>query len=50
MVGDQAAAVEQLDTALSIPSILSPAWLEKDPRWDSLRGNPGFTSLLEMPE
>ena len=46
MVGDNAAAIERLDFALSVPSILSVAWLESDPLWDPLRTDPGFAALL----
>jgi serine/threonine-protein kinase len=46
LVGDHDAALEQLDEVLSIPSILSIAWLEKDPRWDPLREHPGYAALL----
>ncbi len=46
MVGQHEAALEQLDAALSVPSILSVAWLRKDPRWDGLRDLPSFEELL----
>jgi TolB-like protein/Flp pilus assembly protein TadD len=46
MVGQHEAALEQLDTALSVPSILSVAWLREDPRWDGLRDLPSFEELL----
>ncbi len=46
MIGDEQAALEQLDAVLSIPSILSAPWLAKDPRWDPLRDNAGFAELL----
>lgn len=46
MVGDDAAALEQLETVLSIPSILSTPWLRADPRWDPLSEDPGFTALF----
>jgi serine/threonine-protein kinase len=47
MVGEERAAVEGLESVLSIPSTLSVAWLEADPRWDPLRDDPGFAALLE---
>lgn len=46
MVGRYDAALDKLDEILSIPSILSAAWLEKDPRWDPLRRHPRFETLL----
>jgi len=46
MTGDHAAALHVLDQVLSVPSILSAAWLEIDPRWDPLRQEAGFRSLL----
>jgi serine/threonine protein kinase/tetratricopeptide (TPR) repeat protein len=50
MVGQGEAALANLDTALSIPSILSTAWLRKDPRWDELRDAEGFEALLRKHE
>jgi hypothetical protein len=47
MVGDQESAIEQLQVVLSVPSIYSPAFIELDPRWDTLRSNPGFQALVE---
>ncbi len=46
MVGDEDAALEQLERVLSMQSIFSASWLEQDPLWDPLRDNPGFTELL----
>ena len=46
LVGDADSALKQLDAALSIPSILSAAWLQKDPFWDDLRDNAGFLELI----
>jgi TolB-like protein/Flp pilus assembly protein TadD len=45
MVGKHDEALERLDYVLSIPSILSAPWIEKDPRWDPLRQHPQFASL-----
>ncbi len=49
MLGDHEAALEELDTLLSIPSgtILSVPHLELDPLWDSLREHPGYRELVE---
>ena len=47
MTGQIDAALSELDAALSIPSILSVAWLRADPRWDALRENPGFEAMLK---
>ena len=46
MVGDEDAALRQLERVLSIQSIFSASWLEHDPLWDPLRDNPGFAELL----
>jgi TolB-like protein/tetratricopeptide (TPR) repeat protein len=45
-VGDQAAAVKQLEYLLSIPSLISKAGLRTDPRWAPLRGYPPFEKLI----
>jgi len=47
MVGNVEPALEGLEQLLSIPSIVSVAWLEADPRWDVLRDRPGFADLLD---
>jgi serine/threonine-protein kinase len=46
MVGDEEAALEELERVLSIQSIFSASWLEADPLWDPLRDNPEFADLL----
>ena len=46
-VGEQNAAIDQIEYLLSIPSGLSVPLLRIDPRWDPLRKNPRFQKLLE---
>jgi serine/threonine-protein kinase len=46
MVGDEDAALDQLERVLSVQSIFSASWLEQDPLWDPLRDNPRFAELL----
>jgi serine/threonine-protein kinase len=46
MVGNQEAAIKNLDLLLSRPSWISVPLLRLDPRWDPLRKNPRFESLL----
>jgi TolB-like protein/Flp pilus assembly protein TadD len=46
LLGDIDGALEQIDLVLTIPSSMSTAWLEADPRWDSLRQDPGYAELL----
>ena len=48
MLGHDDAALEELDTLLSIPSdIMSVARLELDPLWDPLRDHPGYEQLVK---
>ena len=46
LVGKHDAACERLEHLLSVPSWLSPAILEIDPRWDRLREQHCFQQLL----
>ena len=46
MVGQQDAAIDQLERVLSMESIFSASWLEHDPLWDELRDNPSFAEML----
>ena len=38
MLGQMVPAQEQIDAALAVPSILTPAWLAGDPRWGEAAG------------
>ena len=49
-VGEYDPAVDLIDTLLSIPSILSVAWLRGHPDYDPLRDHPRFQALLEKYE
>ena len=49
-VGEQDAAIEQLDHLLSIPSLISVPILRMNPIWDPLRDNPEFAALLDRYE
>ncbi len=46
MVGEFNLAMDQLDYLLSVPSWVSPAWLEMDIRFASLKTHPGYEALL----
>ncbi len=46
MLGEQDAAIDQLELLLSIPSDISVALLKIDPRWDPLREHPRFQALV----
>lgn len=47
LVGEQNAAIDQIEYLRSIPSKLSVSLLRIDPRWDPLRNHPRFQKLLE---
>ncbi len=46
MLGEQDAAIDQLEVLLSVPSNISVALLKIDPQWDPLREHPRFRALL----
>ena len=47
MCGEYEAAIDQIETALSVPSFVSAGLLRIDPIWDPLRSNPRFRRLVE---
>ena len=47
LLGNADASVRALRDVLSIPSPMSVAWLEIDPRWDAVRSSDAFEALLE---
>ncbi len=47
LVGDHDAAVDQLESLLSVDSPVSVPWLMADPTWDPLRDDARFRSLIE---
>jgi TolB-like protein/DNA-binding winged helix-turn-helix (wHTH) protein/Flp pilus assembly protein TadD len=46
LLGEDEAALDEIEYLLRVPSWFSPAWLEMDPRWNTLRGQPRFEELL----
>jgi TolB-like protein/tRNA A-37 threonylcarbamoyl transferase component Bud32 len=47
MCGEYEAAIDQIETALSVPSLVSAGVLRVDPKWDPIRSNPRFRRLAE---
>ena len=45
-VGEPELAIDQLEKAAAIPSLLSYGLVKLHPQWDSLRGNPRFEALV----
>jgi len=46
LVGEHEQALDQLESLMKIPNVLSPGWLKIDPEFDALRGNPRFQKLV----
>jgi serine/threonine-protein kinase len=46
LVGEPENALDQLEPLLEMPYYLSPGWLEIDPAFDPLQGNPRFQRLV----
>lgn len=47
LLGDEDAALDQIEALLSIPCYFSIAMLRADPAWDSLRDHPRYAEILE---
>jgi TolB-like protein/Flp pilus assembly protein TadD len=47
MLGQYDTAIEELDTLLAMPNVVSIPWLQLDPRWARLWDHPGFQELVE---
>jgi len=47
ILGEQDAALSQLERLVDMPSWISAAWLTMDYRWNRLRDNPRFKQLIE---
>jgi len=48
LVGEYDAALEQAEFLLSVPTLISSAWLRVDPIWAPLQDHPRFQALLEQ--
>jgi len=47
MCGEYEAAIDRLETLMSVPGYMSAAILRIDPLWDPIRSNPRFRRLVE---
>jgi len=47
MVGDSNAALDEIENFLSHPGWVTPAFLEMDPAWNRLRGDPRYKQLIK---
>jgi hypothetical protein len=50
IVGEDEAALDQIEYLLANPSWISAPFLRMDPRWNRLRDDPRFQALLEKYE
>jgi hypothetical protein len=46
LIGEQEGAIDQLEAAVSVPSLVTASELRLNPLYDALRGNPRFQALL----
>ena len=46
MVGDYDAAIDRIESLLTVPSPMAVPWLRINPAWNPLRDNPRFQALL----
>lgn len=47
LLGEYDLALDQIDRLLTIPSFLTPAWVEMDPSWARLRDHPRYLGILD---